>query len=227
MSWNVIKRNLGHPYWSILLGSVVALPLLVSLALFGFRVNAWLAILFCATCLAWIGGACYSIWQLWHLNGHRDLQLLARYGPLSDLLAELQKELANRKLVKKIGGVRSFHLADLGDPLTNTEVWLTPSWLICMNANGTRMQFFRLDHIVAAYRDGPAVLVIDHLNVRARIPGNDADVTRLLAEILVRVPWALNHFDEQAEQGWKENRTDLIAQVEQRRREIQQKEAPS
>jgi hypothetical protein len=46
----------------------------------------------------------------------------------------------------------------------------------------------------------------------------------LLAEILVRVPWALDHFDAETDRTWQENRQAIVTQVEQRRQTIQQKQ---
>ena len=42
---------------------------------------------------------------------------------------------------------------------------------------------------------------------------------RLLAEILTRVPWAINHFHSPIDKTWDQHKHQIIAQVAQRRQE--------
>ncbi len=91
------------------------------------------------------------------------------------------------------------------------------------------MAFFRLDALVAAYRlDGNVVpeagarmVVIDRDGVRLEIAGTEDAVSRLLTELLARVPWALTHFGSEVERTWRTDRQSILAAVDFRRARIQ------
>lgn len=91
------------------------------------------------------------------------------------------------------------------------------------------MTFFRLDSLVAACRldgnlpteAGARMVVIDRDGVRLEIAGTEDAVSRLLTELLARVPWALTHFDNEAERTWRTDRQSIIAAVDFRRAQIQ------
>jgi hypothetical protein len=237
MAKGIIKAKLGRQYRLLLTISVIILPLLTWAGVVAFLRLAELKtgsrddlavgpLLGLALCVGWYVLTGYAVWYLIDLeNHHPNLQALSRYGPVRELLTEIEAELASPTRTIKVGEVRSFELSELVGELGATEVWLTPSWMIWFLLKKRRMHFFRLHNVVAAFREGRAVVVIDDKDSRVRIPGREMAVVRLLAEILVCVPWTLKHFDEQTEQSWKENRTNIIAQVSQRRREIQQKKA--
>lgn len=238
-----IRRQLGRHHRLILASSLLLVPLMAVLTyqVLGNRRppwnwSPWELVSVVAMWPLWLGVNLFSLWRLCTLDRHSDLQALARYGLVPDLVAEIETELADPTQVAQVGWVfRSFQLQDLQESglvkpfqlyageLGDTEVWLTPSWFIWVVVRGTRMHFFRMDSIVAVFRQGLAVVLIDQHGVRVTIPGTDAGVTRLLAEVLVRVPWALSHFDEKMEKTMKENPTQVIAEVEFRRQQIHQK----
>jgi hypothetical protein len=174
-----------------------------------------------------LGLMAVGCWNWTRLDRHPDFQALARYGPPREVIAAIDAELAEPGQVRRLGkGAGSLQWGANADLVFN-EVYLTRSWLISLaGTDWTRLKVFRLDSlVVACRREGHAVLVDRH-GVRARVPGTDAGLTRLLAEILVRVPWALNRFDEEAERAWQDNRDQVIAAVDRKRQEIRKSSPP-
>jgi hypothetical protein len=64
----------------------------------------------------------------------------------------------------------------------------------------------------------------DRQGVRGQITGFEEVMTKLLAEVMFRVPWAMNRFDPALERGWNQDREAFIAATEKRREEIQEQE---
>jgi hypothetical protein len=228
-----IKHRLGWLYRQLLLNSILLFPLVVvfegivlqmyrrketPLTAADLSVVTVLVLLLGLYILALAGAA----WTLRNLDRHPDLVRLARYGPLAELLPSIEAELADPGQVAKVGRMlQTFQLRRGRDnDLGYEEVWLTPSWVIYLTRQGTRLQFFALDSLVLAARVGNSVLLIDDRGERVEIPGTPAGVTRLLAEILARVPWALNRFDSEMEKSWTENRQEIVAEVSRRREQI-------
>lgn len=161
-----------------------------------------------------------------------DLATLARYGPIREVIADIEREIENEEDVYYIGKtLNTFVLASTGvEKLKGATVMLTRSWLIHLSGeDGCRMAFFRLDALVAAYRlDGNVVpeagarmVVIDRDGVRLEIAGTEDAVSRLLTELLARVPWALTHFGSEVERTWRTDRQSILAAVDFRRARIQ------
>ena len=61
------------------------------------------------------------------------------------------------------------------------------------------------------------MVLIDDRDHWLKIPGTEGGRMRLLAEILERVPWALNHFEPETEKAWADNRVQVVSHVRQRR----------
>src|SRR5262249_23651506 len=106
----------------------------------------------------------------------------------------------------------------------DTEVWITSSWLVYLSEGGTPMKFFRLDSLILIYALEDKAVLIDLHCERLEIACAEADRAQLLAEILVRVPCVLNHFDAKTEKTWRESTQAIITLVEKRRQTIQQKQ---
>lgn len=162
----------------------------------------------------------FLIWRLASLRGwHPDLLALARYGDQQELLTQIEAELDDPSRVATFGEAKSFQLLprELGD----AEVWITASWLIYLSGGGNRMTVFRLADLVLVYPEEDHVILADRYGVRLQIAGSEGGRARLLAEILIRVPWALDHFDPEMEKTWNENPQGIIAQVEKRRQDLQ------
>jgi hypothetical protein len=85
---------------------------------------------------------------------------------------------------------------------------------------GTRLTFFELDSIVIAARRGNSLFLMDQHQANLIIPGTEGGLLRLLAEILTRVPWALNHFEPEVEKSWTENPQRVITEVQERRGQV-------
>jgi hypothetical protein len=114
--------------------------------------------------------------------------------------------------------------------LHGSAVLLPRSWLVCLwGESGRGLHFQRLDDLVVVYRaeayflNQPAAsaVFIDRHGVRVEVVGTVDGVTCLLAEVLPRVPWALNRFDPATERAWNEGRDRIIADVDRRRDHIQ------
>jgi hypothetical protein len=61
------------------------------------------------------------------------------------------------------------------------------------------------------------LILIDRHDTRLEIFGTPAAVSRLLAEVLARVPWVLERFDPEAENAWGQDRTGTLAELDRRR----------
>jgi hypothetical protein len=145
------------------------------------------------------------------------------------MVNEIEGDLADNSQVVVIGSLIEswrLHVSREGDELGPDAVWLTPSWLIYINQYGINMQFIRLDSLVAASREGATLTLVDRFDVRLRIRGTLDGLTRLLTEILVRVPWVLSRFDAETERRWADQRQEIITQLDQRRERIQESARP-
>jgi len=229
-----IKRTLRRRYFWTLIWLLVSLPLValffvswLGVAWDGKNQDArawpWIALWICVWA-GWLGGIVYARGRLARMDLHPDILALARYGDPTLLASQIDEELADSKQVKKIGSrQRSFQLTSgLGGDLDSDEVWLTPHWLIHLHKGGSRLHCFRLDRVVWAYRKQARIQIVDSLGESSTIFGSEGGLGRVLAEILVRVPWALSRLDADTEKIWKENRQEFLAQVEQRRQAVQQ-----
>jgi hypothetical protein len=221
----------------LLIGTSIAV-MLAGLALRGDRADAgffYVLGLFAALLAVGVALIGWSV-RLWRrLDRHPSVLALARYGPPGEVVTAIDAELAGPKQVLRIGRrLRSFRL-DLGGARDlYGEVLLTPSWLVCLGDEGQDLVGVQqLESVVWAYRaadPSPAALlslgrceaavIVDRHGVGLRIPGTEAGVTRLLAEILTRVPWALSRFDEETQRAWNDDRERIIADVDRRRDQI-------
>jgi hypothetical protein len=170
--------------------------------------------------------ACSSV-RLWKLDRHKDLVALDRYGDRDKLLRQIEDELEDRRGIVRVGRtLRSFDLNRDTSELSNVEVLLTPSWVVSFPA-ADRVQFLRVDDIVWAYREGEAVMAADRHGVRLRLVGEEGPLRHVLAEILLRVPWALSHHDDDTERKWTSNSQQIVTEVDVRRREIMARRPPA
>jgi hypothetical protein len=159
---------------------------------------------------------------------NRDVRQLARYGDPLALLDEIDRELADVQNVFAIGYPQKIFSLGFSTPELHgpAAVLLTRSWLVySWGSRGHRMSCHRLAELAVVYRAEAMILnspvasavFIDRHNARIEVPGGVGPVTRLLAEVLRRVPWALNRFDPAMERAWQENREQIIADVDRRR----------
>jgi hypothetical protein len=188
------------------------------------------SLVFSLVWLASLGVTIYAALALRRLDRNRDVQALARYGPPAEVLDAIDTELADEANVVHVGQpMRSFTFTSwrTGE-LNGAQVFLTPSWLVHLwGEEGRRMNVQRLGDLMVVYRIDvppsgglPAVasaVFIDRHDVKVEVVGTVEGVSRLLTQVLVRVPWALDRFDAVAERQWRENREQIIAEVERRR----------
>lgn len=186
----------------------------------------------------WVLGIALVAWGTvaWRrLDRHPDLLALGRYGPPAEVLSAIDAELADPEQVVRLGEVtKSFHMSRVeGAGEYAGEVLFSPSWLVCrFGEDGLRFACMRLDGIVWAFRqptpptfalENPLpykAVLFDRHGACLEVPGTEQAVVRLLAEVIARVPWALNWFDDEARRNWTEDREQFIAAVDRRREEI-------
>jgi hypothetical protein len=167
------------------------------------------------------------------LGDHPDLAALGRYGAPGDVIAAIEAELADAAGVLRLTRLSDHVTAGRGVPRrpVRGDLLLTRSWLLYFPV-GTdwRLTALSLREVVWVYRSEmqprlgdlllnptPAVVTVDRHGVRCEISGNDAGLTRVLAELLTRVPWALNRFDAETARQWEQEREQVVAIVERRR----------
>jgi hypothetical protein len=191
--------------------------------------------LFVGLALVSLGLAGWSAWVVLRPDRHPDVLALSRYGPPAEVMKAIDDEVIDDQVLVRVGKVqKSFSslttLAQL--ELGGAEVILTDSWLIHLwGEDGHRANVMRLDDLVCASRSldirtdglGAALVLIDRHNVRLDLHGTDAGVSRLLTEVLARVPWALERFDAETERAWADDRTGVLAAVERRRDEFRRR----
>jgi hypothetical protein len=234
MKPSFIRRQLRRYPWRLFLVSLGVLPVF-SLLLFSVVTHQkaggvrWflICLLFGIAILCLLGVVVLGAWRLFRIDQHLDVQALARYGPPREVVAAIDAELAEGKQVTRVGqGLRSFQVP-VRNELGYNEVYLTPSWLVHFSGPElSHVQVFHLDSLILAGRRGDRVVLADRHGVEAEIPGTDTGLTRLLAEILVRVPWALNRFDEETERTWRDDRDQIIAAVDRQRQDIRKPSPP-
>jgi hypothetical protein len=162
---------------------------------------------------------------------------LRRYGEPQQVLDDVNAELAASTDTTRTGGrVPTFQIleSDQGSSYSS-KVWLTRSWIVCIAGRRTdRLAIFRLvDVVLAAKCQSPSeqlphinlfdhtwVTLFDRHGVRLNMALPYADATRLLAEVLARVPWAVNHFDPAAPGGSDADLSRFIAEADRYREEL-------
>jgi hypothetical protein len=200
--------------------------------------EALFALFVCVLGTGGIGLAAYSLWSALTLFArHPDVTYLGRYGPPRQVAAAVDAEMADTKNVLQIGyRMRSFRLNASGRGSDySAEAYLTPNWIVCIsNAEADRLTIFRTEDLVVASRI-PApptsllfrplnphvwVALIDRYGVRVHLPFPEADATRLLAEILGRVPWAVSRFGATAPPVQDVDVGRIVAEATRRREQI-------
>jgi hypothetical protein len=161
-----------------------------------------------------------------HDYRHKDLRALGRYGPPPEVAAAIDAEVLGGRQFACLGTLQRY-LSPVPDPgeMYGHQVLLTETWLLDFyRYEGDRFNAMRLTDLVWATREsaiGRAKLVlIDRHDTRLEITGTPAAVSRLLAEVLARVPWVLERFDPETEKTWREDRTGILADVERRREQF-------
>jgi hypothetical protein len=185
--------------------------------------------------LVWMAGLVVTVWGargLRRLERNRDVQALARYGVPGEVVDAIDAELTDEENVACVGRpMTSFTFTSwrTGE-LNGAQVLLTRSWLVHLwGEEGHRMNVLRLTDLMvvsradarqAAVLGGQPVssaVLIDRHDLRIEVVGTVEGITRLLANVLTRVPWALDRFEPGTERTWAENREQIITEVERRR----------
>jgi hypothetical protein len=153
---------------------------------------------------------------------HRDLRALGRYGPPPEVVAAIDAEVLSGRCLARLGTLQTY-LSPVPDPgeMYGHQVLLTETWLLDFyRYEGDRFNALRLTDLVWATRESTSrrakLILIDRHDTRLEIFGTPAAVSRLLAEVLARVPWVLERFDPQSDPAARPGRADPDAEVEDR-----------
>jgi hypothetical protein len=232
----VLRKRLRFvPRLVLVLGILVALP---SLACMGAAIDATLTkhdkdAHFVGLLMLGIGGGAVAVigwaaWALLHPERNRDVRQLVRFGEPLRVLEEIDEELQDLRHLFSIGYPRKSFSLRISMPELHgpAAILLTRSWLVySWGSWGHRVSCQRLADLVLVYRADAKILnapvasaiFVDRDDVKIEVPGSVEAITRLLAEVLVRVPWALNHFDSATERAWQQDRGAIIAEVDRQR----------
>jgi hypothetical protein len=244
MSRGFLRRRLARrPLLQALTGVGVSLFFVAMLALLlwdarrgTFKRNEFLSILI-LTATGSALGLMLTGWAAVHLgwvydHRHKDLRALGRYGPPPEVAAAIDAEVLAGKRLVRLGTLPTF-LNPVHQPgeFLGHQVLLTESWLLDFyRYEGDRFNALRLTDLVWATREstpGRAKLIlIDRHDTRLEIAGAPAAVSRLLAEVLARVPWVLGRFDPEAERAWGQDRTGILAELDRRREQFRRGDQP-
>lgn len=162
---------------------------------------------------------------------------LWRHGEPQQVLADVNAEMGATTGVIWIGGRSMSNGFSPDYPYSpySAEVYLTPSWLVCfVGIRVDRLAVFRLADVVSVARIRPPwkhlltypfdrhtwVTVLDRHGVRLNMLLVTASATRLLAEVLARVPWAVSHFGAATPHDADADLSRFIAEVDRRREEL-------
>jgi hypothetical protein len=242
MRANFLRRRLARrPLRVLLFGVALALFCVVGLVLVlwdagrgTIKRNDLLSILiFVATesvlVLTLVVGAAFKLMRA-HDCDHRDIRALGRYGVPVEMVAAIDAEVQAGRRLLRLGTLETFFnpFPDPGE-FRGHQIILTESWLLDFwRYEGDRFHAVRLPDLVCAAPSPGALgrgrtaglVLIDRHDVRLEIVGKTAAVGRLLAEVLARVPWALERFDPQTERDWGQDRTCILSEVDRRREQF-------
>lgn len=163
----------------------------------------------------------------WHLTYRR----LAAFGPPYEVAAAIDKELADKGEVVQIGrALRAFRLSnDLHQP-----TFVTRSW--ALQFTDFRLHVVRLEDVVwvrkalfwsatadsgASWRANYFVEVKVRKGSTVYFGGREADVDRLLFELISRQPWVLSGANERWDELWRIDQGQVFERVEAQREQVQ------
>ncbi len=148
----------------------------------------------------------------------------------------MNSELAAAGVIQIGKRIGSYQISGKADASTySAEVYLTPSWAVCFSGiYGDRLTVFRLSDVVLAARINTPwlhrlftplfthtwVTLRESHGVRVKLPLPNAGATRLLAEVLARVPWVASHFDPATSRETETDFARFVAAVDRRREEL-------
>ncbi len=244
MRANFLRRRLARrPYLQALTGVGISLFFVAALALLlwdarrgTFKQNEFLSILILSATGS-VLGLMLTGWAAVHLSSvydyrHKDLRALGRYGPPPEVAAAIDAEILGRRRLTRLGTLQTY-LSPVPDPgeMYGHQILLTETWLLDFyRYEGDRFNALRLPDLVWATRVSALgrakVVLIDRHDTRLEVNGTPAAVSRLLAEVLARVPWVLERFDPEAERAWGQDRTGILADVDRRREQFRRGDQP-
>ena len=244
MRANFLRRRLARrPYLQALTGVGISLVFVAALALLlwdarrgTMKRNEFLSILILTATgsvlgLMLTGWAAVLLGRVYDFR-HKDLCALGRYGPPPEVAAAIDAEVLGGRRLARLGTLQKY-FSPVPDPgeMYGHQVLLTETWLLDFyRYEGDRFNVLRLTDLVWATREstlGRAKLIlIDRHDTRLEIAGRPAAISRLMAEVLARVPWVLERFDPEAERAWGQDRTGVLADVDRRREQFRRGDQP-
>jgi hypothetical protein len=170
-----------------------------------------------------IGSICLGIggWNVFNvfkrqgkLEFHPLWKKLAKFGDPETITAEVNSQIANDS--------NQFH--------ANKSITITRSWLI--RKTTYNLDLFSLEQIAWIYqkvtqhrRNGVpvgktyAAVMIGQNGEALEIPAKEAEVMKILAEIIQRIPWVVVGYSDEIRNLWQKDRTSFLAILQQRREE--------
>jgi hypothetical protein len=187
----------------------------------------------------WALALSLALWgarTLFRIHEHPDWRALARYGQPAEVAAVIDAEIEDGEQVAAVGRpVQALRLTTWRTvELNGCQALVTPSWLVYLwGPEDDRVTVMRLEDLVVVHRaeanvvspylgapvGGSRAIFIDRHKFRLEVAGTVDGVGRLVAHVLTRVPWALTRFDPDTERSWRDNPEQIIAAVDQVRRE--------
>lgn len=149
-----------------------------------------------------------------HPDSHPIMRALARFGPPSQVAAEIEAELHGPT------------------EMLTASLQFTQHWLL--QATTTSLGATRLADIVWIYKQVTqhrvnfvptgktyAALICDRHNALLTIPGSDEQVNSILQAVAEHAPGVLVGYNKDLEAHWRANRAEVVAAVMKRREEIE------
>jgi hypothetical protein len=143
-----------------------------------------------------------AIWFSLHPLSHPAIRRLAKYGERERIATEIECDVAR-------GPVMQFGKAKL-----------TPLWIVRPTLFGFRAvplsELVWIYHLRQSHESFAVLCFNDGKTIPLSLKAEKVDA--LVAEVATRVPWAITGYDQETLKAWRNNKTRLIASVEERKR---------
>lgn len=143
-----------------------------------------------------------TIWFSLHPLSHPAIQRLVKYGERERVAAEVESDITR-------GPVMSFGKAKL-----------TPLWIVRPTLFGFRAvplsELVWIYHLRQSHESFAVLCFNDGKSIPLSLKPDKVDA--LVSEVAIRVPWAITGYEQDTLKQWRNNKAQLIAAVEERKR---------